>query len=106
MNEKPIPDKNQQVYDVDSGGFLMNPGEWDDTYVKIFASEEGIKELTPLHWKVIRFARSFYKEHGGSPMPPAYSRFSGMSVRKLCTFFPKGFMSIRRLAGLPQPRNC
>jgi len=106
MSEKRITDKDQPVYDVDSSGFLMNPGQWDDAYVDKFAGEEGIEGLTPIHWKLIKFARSFYKEHGGSPMPPAYSRFSGMSVRKLYTFFPKGLMSIRRPAGLPQPKNC
>jgi TusE/DsrC/DsvC family sulfur relay protein len=94
------------AFDVDDGGFLKDLDRWEEAFVGCFAAEEGIDVLTPVHWKLIRYARSFFQENEKSPMPHQYSTYARMTVKTIHHFFPKGLMSIHRLAGLPQPKTC
>lgn len=48
---------------TDSEGYMVNPGEWSEEFVRQQAVLEGL-ELTGEHWEIIRFQRSWYAEHG------------------------------------------
>jgi tRNA 2-thiouridine synthesizing protein E len=48
---------------TDSEGYLVNPADWSEAFVKIQAAREGLT-LNGEHWEVIRFLRDFYAEHG------------------------------------------
>ena len=48
---------------TDSEGYLVNPGEWSEAFVRQLAAQEDL-QLTPEHWEVIRFQRKWYAEHG------------------------------------------
>jgi TusE/DsrC/DsvC family sulfur relay protein len=100
------PRRGKSAYDLDDAGFLKDLDEWEEAFVGYFAEEEGIDALTPVHWKLIRYARSFFQQYGKSPMPPQYAMYAQITVKKMHDFFPRGLMSIHRLAGLPQPKTC
>lgn len=48
---------------TDGEGYLVNPSDWSEAFVKIQAAQEGLA-LTAEHWEVIRFLREQYAEHG------------------------------------------
>jgi len=53
-----------KTYTVDVRGFLVDPDTWDESYAMHRALEMNIPkgELTEMHWKVIDFLRSTYKQ--------------------------------------------
>jgi tRNA 2-thiouridine synthesizing protein E len=52
---------NGQVVQTDSEGYLVNPGDWSEDFVRAEAEREGLA-LTNEIWEVIRFLRAFYEE--------------------------------------------
>ena len=62
---------------TDSEGYLVDPGDWSEDFVRQQAEEEKL-ELTPEHWEVIRFQRNWYADHG-----------SQASVRDMIKHFSK-----------------
>jgi tRNA 2-thiouridine synthesizing protein E len=48
---------------TDSEGYLVNPGDWSEDFVRKLSELEGL-QLTPEHWEVIRYQRKWYAEHG------------------------------------------
>ncbi len=92
---------------VNDEGFFLNPDEWSEAFVPELASREGIAELTPRHWEVIRFMRKAYEERGGAPSVRALSKESGIPVKELYALFPKGPAKVAaRIAGVPKPVGC
>ncbi len=64
---KPISFKDQ-IYSVDSEGFLLDYDRWDENFAERMAPEVKITEgLTPEHWKVIRFIRARFKQNRACP---------------------------------------
>jgi len=53
--------------DVDDEGFLTNLTQWNKDIAAAIAKEEGIAELTPVHWKVIEFMQKDFKENSAVP---------------------------------------
>lgn len=49
--------------ETDSEGYLVDRNAWSEDFARELARREGL-ELTPAHWEVIHFLRSFYFEHG------------------------------------------
>lgn len=47
-------------------GYLLDPSDWNEKVAETFAAEEDIA-LTDEHWRVIRFVREWYSEHGVAP---------------------------------------
>lgn len=96
----------ENFYELDDMGFLASVEKWTPDFVELFACEEGISKVTESHRALINYARDYFLEKGRSPMPPDYARRLGQSIRCIQGLFPKGLMSIHRLAGLPQPKTC
>lgn len=44
---------------TDSEGYLVNPDDWSEAFVREQAKQEGL-ELTSEHWEIIRFERDWY----------------------------------------------
>lgn len=44
---------------TDSEGYLVNPDDWSEAFVRAEAQHEGL-ELTSEHWEIIRFQRDWY----------------------------------------------
>ena len=91
---------------VDSEGFMTNPGEWDEDLARSLASQIGI-ELGDEHWKVIRFARTDYAQMDETPTLRRISVVGGIPTKTLFQLFPqKPAKKLAYVAGLPKPHGC
>jgi TusE/DsrC/DsvC family sulfur relay protein len=105
MATRTIAGKTVQVNDE---GFMTNPAEWTKEIAVELSKEEGIAELTPLHWKVIDFCRQSAVSTGGkAPTLRTITTNSGVSTKELFSLFPKGpAKKVARIAGLGKPEGC
>ena len=105
MATKTIAGKTVQVNDE---GFMTNPAEWTKEIAVALAQEEGIPELTPLHWKVIDFCRQNAAGTGGkAPTLRTITTNAGVTTKELFGLFPKGpAKKVARIAGLGKPEGC
>jgi tRNA 2-thiouridine synthesizing protein E len=93
--------------DVDAEGFLTDPSQWDEALAAEIAAANGIPELTPRHWAVIRFMRERYLTTGSAPSVRALGKESGVPVQELYALFPKGPAKLAaKIGGIPKPRGC
>jgi tRNA 2-thiouridine synthesizing protein E len=99
MNEISFGDRS---YRVDSLGFLMDPGEWDEDFAEGMAPMIGISGgLTDRHWEVIRYIRDEFRERGDCPLVFSTCRAKGLSLRELESLFPAGYLrGACKLAGI------
>ena len=94
-------------FEVDEDGFIQDPAQWDEAIAKALAAQEGIKELTEEHWKIIRFLRSYYLQFGIAPMIRKLCKETGFDLKKIYQLFPSGpAKGACKLAGLPKPAGC
>ena len=93
--------------ELNDEGFFVDPEQWTEEMAPELARREGIDELTPAHWQVLRFMRSEYVANGTGPTVRMLGKTSGVSVKELYQLFPKGPAKIAaRIAGIPKPRGC
>ena len=93
--------------EVNDEGFFTDPSAWREEMAPIIAKEMGIDELTPDHWRVIRFVRERYLETGGGPTVRVLGKTSGVTVKELYRLFPKGpAKEAAKIAGIPKPVGC
>ncbi len=97
---------------VDEHGFLLDPEDWDEAAALELARQAGVP-LTPLHWDVLHFMRTFLAEHGVAADARFVFRFLGASARRegktgrelFFELFPYGYVGQAcRIAGMRQPR--
>lgn len=105
MATRVIAGKEVQVNDE---GFMTDPSEWNQDIAVAIASEEGLSELTEVHWKIIAFCRETAKTMGGkAPTLRQITTGTGISTKELFSLFPKGpAKKVARIAGLGKPEGC
>lgn len=92
---------------LSNDGFFVEPEQWREEMAAYLAKEEGIDQLSPAQWELIRFMRNEYEHKGTGPSVRALSRSSGVPIRVLYELFPKGpAKEAARLAGIPKPVGC
>jgi TusE/DsrC/DsvC family sulfur relay protein len=92
---------------VDDEGFMIEPGEWTEEIAPALASNVGILELTPDHWKVITFLRDDYALKRETATLRGVSVGVGIPTKDLFTLFPKKpAKKMAYVAGLPKPKGC
>ena len=90
--------------------FASDLDEWSEQIAENIARKEGI-EMTEAHWKVVRFLRNHYSEHGATSARRLTDllddEFAGLGGRKyLYEIFPNGPVTqASRIAGLPVPKD-
>jgi TusE/DsrC/DsvC family sulfur relay protein len=93
--------------DVDAEGFLVDAQQWNEQIAEEIARDNGVGELTPRHWLVVRFMRDRYLETGNAPSIRALGKESGVPVKELYELFPKGPAKLAaKIGGIPKPRGC
>jgi TusE/DsrC/DsvC family sulfur relay protein len=93
--------------DVDPEGFLTDPAQWNEAIAEGIARENGIPELTPRHWQVVRFMRERFLTTGTAPTIRSLGKESGVPVKELYELFPKGPAKLAaKIGGIPKPRGC
>jgi tRNA 2-thiouridine synthesizing protein E len=91
----------------DAEGFLIDPKQWNEEIAVAIAAENGIAELTPRHWQVVRFMRDTYLTTGQAPSIRTLGKASGVPIKELYTLFPKGPAKLAaKIGGIPKPRGC
>ena len=71
----------QTSVDVDAEGFLTNAGQWDEQIAAEIARENGIPDLTPRHWLVIRYMRERFLATGSAPSVRSLGKESGVPIK-------------------------
>jgi len=88
-------------------GFMVDPSQWTKEVGAAMAEQEGLGELTEIHWKVIEFCRNYSAKSGSSPALRMITASVGISTRELFSLFPKGpARKIARISGLESPSSC
>lgn len=95
----------------DDEGYLIDPGDWDETVADALARDEGIA-LTGLHWQVLRFMRQFHEEHQVAPDARFVIKFlageAGLGDKareRMFELFPYGYVrQACKIAGMRRPR--
>ncbi len=105
MATKTIAGKTIELNDE---GFLVNASDWSKEFAIEVAKEEGIADLSPVHWKVIEFSRQSASASGGaSPTLRTITTGCEISTKELFALFPKGpAKKVAKIAGLGKPEGC
>lgn len=94
---------------IDEEGYIVEPGEWNEALAEHFARIENI-ELTPAHWDVIHFMRSYHEEHQVIPdarfvIKHLAEKLGTASRNELFRLFPYGYVKQAcKIAGMKRPR--
>lgn len=104
----PFIDYKGTQLEVDEDGFIADPVLWDEALAVFLAKrEEGIKQLTDDHWKVINYLNKYYKEFGIAPMVRKLCKETGFTLKNIYEMFPGGpAKGACKVAGLPKPTGC
>jgi TusE/DsrC/DsvC family sulfur relay protein len=93
--------------ELDEDGFIVNPADWSEALVAVFAKGEDVEELTEAHWKVINYLRDYFKKFGIAPMVRKMCKDTGLTLKEIYELFPSGpAKGACKLAGLPKPTGC
>ncbi len=98
---------NGEELETDDQGYLLEP-DYRDEVVPVIAQAEGIT-LNDDHWKVVRWLRDEYREHGHTPnfrnmLKGLDEVLPGCDSKSLYDLFPIGpAKQGPKVAGLPQP---
>jgi dissimilatory sulfite reductase related protein len=91
----------------DEEGFLLDPDLWNERLAEMLALEDGLSELSTIHWHILSFLREYYFANGKAPLNSEFRKGTGLSLAEIEACFPLGIrLGARRLAGLPNPRGC
>ena len=96
-----------QSFDVDEDGFLEDPDLWSKEVGALFATTEGVANMTDDHWVVVDYIRNYYLEFGTAPMIRKLCKSTKMDLKKIYELFPSGpAKGACKVAGLPKPTGC
>jgi tRNA 2-thiouridine synthesizing protein E len=88
-------------------GFMTDPQAWTQEIAKVLAKEEGIEELSEVHWQIVEFCREKASETGAAPTIRQITKGTGISTKELFSLFPKGpAKKVAKIAGLGKPEGC
>ncbi len=91
----------RRKYAMTPAGFLENFDEWDEQFARRVIAESGRKAQAE-HWRVLRYLRKQFKDHGLVPTAAKACRACRMSLKRLHELFPEGYRrGACRTAGLP-----
>jgi len=93
--------------ETDAEGFLARTSDWTPELAAEIANANGIGELTPRHWLVVRFMRERFLATGTAPTIRSLGKESGVPVKELYELLPKGPAKLAaKIGGIPQPKGC
>jgi tRNA 2-thiouridine synthesizing protein E len=99
--EKPV--------EVNERGFMKDLSQWTPGAAQYLATQQraprGLDRLTPDHWRVIDYMRSYFYRAGKIPSDGQVCKDLGLRRSELSQLFPGSMMTARRIAGLPGPRR-
>lgn len=98
--------KGHEELERDADSYLININGWSVSVAEQLAREEGVKELTAKHWKLIVAIRFHYERYGESPGRRDILIETGFTRKDMCELFPLlGYKSAYRVARVAEPRK-
>lgn len=95
--------------EVNERGFMKDLSQWTPDAAQYLATQQraphGLDRLTPDHWRVIDYMRSYFYGAGRIPSDGQVCKDLGLRRSELSQLFPGSMMTARRIAGLPGPRR-
>jgi dissimilatory sulfite reductase related protein len=92
---------------TDAEGFLTDSSQWNEELAEDIARDNGVAELTPRHWLVVRFMRERFLATGSAPSIRSLGKESGVPIKELYELFPKGPAKLAaKIGGIPKPKGC
>ena len=104
---------NGVIAEHDEEGYIKDLSQWNEDLANMIAKSEGI-DMTPEHWEVVNFLRSYYDEYQIAPavrilvkeMKKNFGPEKG-NQKYLYELFPYGpAKQACKIAGLPKPTGC
>ncbi len=93
--------------ELDDRGYLKDPALWTPALAAALAARDGIRQLSPDHWRVLDALRGHYLETGKMPLVRQLCGRCGLTLQRVYELFPKGpAQDACRVAGLPKPDTC
>ena len=104
---------NGKQVEVDEDGYIQRLEDWNEDVAKYIANVEQV-ELTPEHWEIINFLRSYYQEYKIAPMIRILTKEIAKKMgpekgntKYLYSLFPAGpAKQACKIAGLAKPAGC
>jgi dissimilatory sulfite reductase related protein len=104
---------NGKSYETDEEGYLTNLGDWSEDVATLIAQQENVA-MTPNHWEVINFLRTYYNDYQIAPAVRVLTKAIGKTLgpekgnsKYLYELFPYGpAKQACKIAGLPKPTGC
>jgi tRNA 2-thiouridine synthesizing protein E len=88
--------------ELDDDGFLKDPALWDEDFARSLARIDGLGDLGPAHFSILRYLREHYLAHGALPPMKHVCRATHLPFHAVGDLF-HGAREAWRLAGLPNP---
>lgn len=89
-------------------GYLVDPADWTEDIAEHLAKQVDVV-LTDDHWKIVRYIRDWYGEHGVAPSSRDVTLFlKGIKAPRnfLYDLFPYGYVQQAcKIAGMRKPRS-
>jgi TusE/DsrC/DsvC family sulfur relay protein len=96
-----------KMLDIDEDGFIQDPGAWDEAVARDLALTESVNEMTPDHWKLVKYIRDYYVKYNMAPMIRKMCKETGFQLKQVYDLFPSGpAKGACKVAGLPKPTGC
>ena len=106
-NNNDQTNKSEKTFSCED--FLSDNDFWSPGIAEKLAKNNDIAAygLTELHWDVIHYVRSYYRDYGKGPAAVTVSKQCDLSMKELCNLFPCGLVrGAYKVAGLPRPAGC
>jgi tRNA 2-thiouridine synthesizing protein E len=91
-----------KTYEIDTGGFLVDPNSWDARFATLKASEMKMPEgLTKRHWGIIHYLRDRWAKDHIAPNVYTTCKACRLTLEELERLFPDGYQrGAIKIAGL------
>ena len=88
-------------YEIDIRGFLINPAQWNERFAAARAHEMKMPHLTEEHWKIIHYLRNSFEKNNMVPNVYDTCDANRIDIEKLQELFPDGYhRGAVKIAGL------
>lgn len=95
-----------KAINLNNEGFLTDFSQWDEDVARELAIKEGVGELTPKHWEVIRWVQDQHKQKIALTIRKVGA--SGIvDIKEFYALFPGGpLKKAAKISGIPKPVGC
>ena len=84
-------------------GFLRDPLSWNEDLAASIARQDGLSQLTPEHWVIIRALREHYRQFGVAPPAFCHLCLTNHMEKHCVAHLFRSQREAWRIAGLPDP---